>query len=77
MTTRADLHRLVDALPERALDAAEAFLTFLEERAEESQDRATLPDQDQRADWAAGERRGLDERQRERDANEDDEPSNA
>jgi hypothetical protein len=40
MTTKTDLHRLIDELPERALPVAERFLTALE--ADESVPRVPL-----------------------------------
>jgi hypothetical protein len=60
MTSKQDLHLLVEELPESALGAAEAFLAFLHARATPSEDPSKQVSR--RADgkeWADGERRGL------------------
>ena len=72
-TTREELHHLIDALPERTLDAAEAFLAFLRDRAGVGRPQPELlhtPSHE--PSWAAGERRGLEERRQQRDAADGD-----
>jgi len=70
-TTREELHHLIDALPERTLDAAEAFLTFLRDRAGAGRPQpALLHTPSSEPTWAADERRGLEERRQQRDATE-------
>ena len=66
MTSKAELYQIIDELPEHTLEAAEAFLAYLRDRA----GRPDAPRQGGRQAWAADERRGLDERRRERDAAE-------
>ena len=63
MTTRDDLRQLVDELPEHTLEAAEAFLAYLRDRA----GNPDAPGQGGRQTWAADERRELDARRRDRD----------
>lgn len=68
-TTREELHHLIDALPERTLDAAEAFLAFLRDRAVAVQPQSELlHGAGNEPTWAADERRGLEERRQQRDA---------
>jgi hypothetical protein len=68
-TTREELHHLIDALPERTLDAAEAFLAFLRDRAGAVRPQSELlHDAGSEPTWAADERRGLEERRQQRDA---------
>jgi hypothetical protein len=67
-TAKEELHRLVEALPDNALGAAEAFLAFLHDRAVTDEPRhKSSPNYTQEQNWAAGERRGLQERRQERD----------
>jgi hypothetical protein len=68
-TTREELHHLIDALPERTLDAAEAFLAFLRDRAVAARPQSELlHGTGSEPTWAADERRGLEERRQQRDA---------
>ena len=68
MIHRRALHDLVDAIPEHALSAAEAFLAFLRDREESGN---SMGGRGRQAGWAADERRGLEKRRRERDADDE------
>jgi hypothetical protein len=60
MTSKHDLHHLIDELPQSVLGAAEAFLAFLHSRSTPSEDPAE--EASRRTDgkeWADSERRGL------------------
>ena len=58
--TKDDLHRLIETLPEAAVDAADAFLSFLHARTKTNQPlHQNSPNHSTEQNWAAGERRGL------------------
>ena len=70
-TKREELHHLIDGLPDRTLDAAEAFLAFLRDRAVAARPQPDLlHGAAQEPTWAAEERRGLEERRQQRDASD-------
>ena len=69
MTSRRDVHQLVDEIPASTLAAAEAFLAFLRDRLQpDDESESRLPGQTAGQAWAANERRGLRERRDDRDA---------
>jgi hypothetical protein len=69
VTTRHDLHHLVDELPENTLVAAEAFLAFLRDRVAPGRPppKRRSPGRLEGQGWAAGERRGLKQRRQARE----------
>jgi hypothetical protein len=70
MTTKEDLHNLVNELPENAWTAAEAFLAFLRDRStvpSQAPSRTDGPGRLIGQDWADNERRGIEQRRQDRD----------
>lgn len=77
MTTRHDLYRLVDELPQHALGPAEAFLAFLRDRAaphERQPDHS--PGRLTGQGWVDAERLGIEQRRQDRDSGEKSPDSN-
>ena len=72
MTTRHELHHLVDELSDSALVPAEAFLSFLRDRARPNKSPSDRPTEHEGAQsWADSARLGLDQRRRDRDTGGD------
>ena len=70
MTTKQDLHDLIDELPENAWVAAEAFLAFLRDRntsPAQSPSSSHAPGRLIGQGWADNQRRGLEQRRQDRD----------
>jgi len=69
VTTRREVHQLVDEIPASTLAAAEAFLAYLRDRVvTDDEAESQSPGQTAGQAWAAKERRGLKQRRDDRGA---------